>query len=381
MYILHRMFNEESYVVIFPTIFAKKAMNQLVSNVKNILKAREQQFESVWRDGDVILVHANDPVFASSTITTLFGVRMVAIARSVKNEFTQIVSTITSVGGNLLLRGERFLVKVDGFSRGFLPKDVEIAATSKIIEERADLGAIPGTSERFDKELYTHMTKKWAYICIFTDRGAGGNIIVPGTHIKQQKTICAIYDEISAVSCYETMRQGYNVDIIICYKRNSDLAGLVKITSRIIQRMVQDVVKLEFFRVNSEGGYLQHIETILQMMMMMSNEYSRISIAVPPSVFPVEFVDRCITYIVRKDTRQIIPLIPLAGSAIFDVATEIGFGDKEINRLEKIIQRSYKIHNDKAPKSIVVETAIETRKTVSIKIGPNNVHDILDSIG
>ena len=29
-------------------------------------------------------------------------------------------------------------------------------------------------------------------------------------HLKKKKVICAVYDEISAISCYETIKQGYD---------------------------------------------------------------------------------------------------------------------------------------------------------------------------
>jgi adenylyl- and sulfurtransferase ThiI len=158
--------NEVSYVVVFPTIFSKNNMPQLISNIKKILKIRNQEFKSVKRDGDVILVNSSDPVFSSSAINLLFGIEKIAIARQVKNDFKIIVSEITSLGGNLLLKGEKFLVKVEGISKGFFPKDIEIAATSSIIEKKSNLGARPGTDENYDKMLYTYLTKNNAYICI-----------------------------------------------------------------------------------------------------------------------------------------------------------------------------------------------------------------------
>ncbi len=179
--------NEVSYVVVFPTIFSKNKISQLITNIKKVLKIKNQQFKSVKRDGDVILIDANDPVFASSAINLLFGIEKIVIARQIKNNFQDIVSEITSVGGNLLLKGEKFLVKVEGTSKGFLTKDIEIAATSSIIEKKSNLGAHPGTDENYDKLLYSYLTKNNAYICIFLDKGKGG---IP-YQSQSQKTICA----------------------------------------------------------------------------------------------------------------------------------------------------------------------------------------------
>jgi len=52
--------DEISYVVVFPTIFTKNKIPQLITNIKKILKIKNQQFKSVKRDGDIILVDAND---------------------------------------------------------------------------------------------------------------------------------------------------------------------------------------------------------------------------------------------------------------------------------------------------------------------------------
>ena len=128
---------EISFVVVFPTVFSKNKIPQLIINIKKILKIQNQKYKSIKRDGDVILVDANDPVFSSSAINLLFGIEKIAIARQVKNDFQKVVSEITMVGGNLLLKGERFLVKVEGVSKGFFTKDIELAATSSIKIGRA----------------------------------------------------------------------------------------------------------------------------------------------------------------------------------------------------------------------------------------------------
>ena len=263
-----------SYVIVFPTILSRNKIPELISNIKKILKIKNQQYKTVKRDGDVILVDANDPVFASSAINLLFGIEKIAITRQIKNDFQNIVSEITSIGGNLLLKGEKFLVKVEGASKGFVTKDVEIAATSNIIEKKANLGAHPGTDENFDKLLYTYLTKNNAYICIFSDNGNGG---IP-YQIQKQKTICAIYDEISAVSCYETIKQGYDIKIIVCYRQKSELMNLAKIVNQIIPRLVQEKIEIEFLQIkispNGIKNYLIFVNTVLEILLHFSLFFS-----------------------------------------------------------------------------------------------------------
>ena len=366
--------NEISYVVVFPTIFSKNKISQLVLNIKKILKIKNQQFKSVKRDGDVVLVDANDPVFASSAINLLFGIEKIMIARQIKNDFQGIVSEITSISGNLLLKGEKFLVKVEGTSKGFLVKDVEIAATSSIIEKKSNLGAHPGTDENYDKLLYTFLTKNYAYISIFSDKGNGG---VP-YQSQNEKTICAVYDELSAVSCFETIKQGYDTKIIVCYRQKSELMNLVKIIHQIIPRLIQNEIELEFFRlkINPSGikNYLIYVNSIIEIMLKESD--SRISLSLSPLVFSSKFIDNSIKKVFGKNK---IPIIPLAGvdTNLFNEAKEIGL-ENRVKKLEKIVTSRFDDITTFLKKE--VETSIKTKRVISIKLGPNNVHDILDSL-
>ncbi|MBA4458482.1 MAG: thiamine biosynthesis protein [Nitrosopumilaceae archaeon] len=366
--------NETSYVVVFPTIFSKNKIPQLISNIKKILKIKNQEFKSVKRDGEIILVDANDPVFASSAINMLFGIKEVAIARQIKNDYQEIVSEITSVGGNLLLKGEKFLVKVEGTSKGFLVKDIEIAATSNIIEKKSKLGAHPGTDQDYDKLLYTYLTKNNAYICIFSDKGNGG---IP-YQSQNQKTICAVYDELSAVSCYETIKQGYDTKVIVCYRQKSELMNLAKTLNQIIPRLVQEKIELEFFhlKINPKGvkNYLTFVNSVVEIMLQSS--IKRISLAISPQIFSSEFLDNALKLVFSKKK---IPLVPLAGvdTNLFDEAREIGL-ERNIKKLENIAI----ITSDEIPSFAKkeVENALKTKKVISIQLGPNNVHDILDSL-
>lgn len=367
-----------SYVVVFPTIFAKNKMPQLISNIKKILKQRDQRFKSVKRDGDVILVDANDPVFASSAINLVFGIEKIAIARRVTNNFSDIVTGISSVGGNLLLKGEKFLVRVEGTSKGFVTKDVEIAATSKIIDEKIKSGARPGTDEDFDKLLYTYLTKNNAYICIFLDKGMGG---IPYVTQQDQKTICAVYDEISAVCCYETIKQGYSVDIIVCYRQQSELMNLAKIINKIIPRLLQNDITIKFFHlgINPKGvkNYLVFVESVLDIMLRHTQKY--VSLALSPLVFPAEYVRRALD---RVFQAQKTPILALAGvdNGLFEDAREIGL-EKSIKKLESQVTMTVReIPADAASTARGVEDVIKTTKEIAVKIGPNNVHDILDSL-
>jgi hypothetical protein len=369
---------EVSYVVVFPTIFSKNKIPQLISNIKKILKIRNQEFKSVKRDGDVILVDSGDPVFSSSAINLLFGIEKVAIARQVKNDFKTIVSEITSIGGNLLLKGEKFLVKVEGYSKGFFTKDVEIAATSSIIEEKSNLGSRPGTEENYDKLLYTYLTKNNAYICIFIDKGNGGITF----NSPKQNTVCCVYDELSAISCYETIKQGFDSKIIVCYRKNSELMNLVKTINQVIPRLVKEKITLDFFQIKSRSSgtkdYAIFLNTVIEIMLneAKTNNLTFVSLGFSPLTFSQNISEFAMKNIFQNDK---LPLIPLSGvdRELFDDAKEIGL-ESQIPKMSKVLKMDFKEIPKISEKD--VKTALKTKKTVNVAVGPNNVHDILDSL-
>ena len=98
----------EVLVVVFPSIFSKNKVGSLISNIKKVLKIQNQKFHKIRREGDVIIVEADDPVFASSAINTLFGIRGVAIAKQVTNDFESIVNSISKTGVDIFLKVKGF---------------------------------------------------------------------------------------------------------------------------------------------------------------------------------------------------------------------------------------------------------------------------------
>ena len=370
--------DEISYVVVFPTAFSKNQIPNLISNIKKILKIRDQEFTSIKREGDIILVNASDPVFTSSAINLIFGIEKIAIVRQVKNEFKEIVEGITSIGGNLLLKGEKFLVKVEGTSRGFFTKDIEIAATSSIIEKKIKLGARPGTENDYNKLLYTYLTKNNAYICIFIDKGLGGIPFNP----QKQNTICCIHDELSAISCFETIKNGYDTKLIICYRKKSELINLAKIVNQIIPKTLKKKISLEFFHINVNSkeaeNYIIFINYVVNILIHEAKVGKFEYISIPMS--PLLFSQKIIEFFVKKIFQnKKIPILPLFGidNKLIDDAKEIGI-DKNIKNIYKKVS----LNMNKIPTPAVKNTSkyLKSKKTVVVTLGPNNVHDILDSL-
>ncbi len=373
--------SDNASVVVFPSVFTQNKVASLLSNVKKILKIRNQKFQKIRIDDSIIVLDANDPVFASSAINLLYGIERTAIAKCVKNDFDTVVAAITKIGSNLLLKGDKFFVKVEGYSSGYIPKDIEISATSSLIEKTTKLGAKPGIEEKFDKLLYTYLTKSNAYVCIFTDKGLGG---IP-YNSQNEKIVCGIYDELSAVSCLETIKEGFDVKIIVCYRNQNDLLNLVKILNKIIPRTIQSNLDLEFFKIIIKGkssqSFLKMIETITEILLSVAklNKVNRVSLAISPLIFPQWFIDNNFKRILQK---KLFPLFPLSGldDNLLENAKAIGLG-KYLLKIEKLGKMKFNRYtNTQKEIQKCVNQALKTRKKISVTIGPNNVHEILDSL-
>ena len=126
----------------------------------------------------------------------MFGIKQIVIAKKIKNDFKTIVSQVGEIGSNLLLKGEKFFVKADGSAKGFVIKDLELAATSALIQKNQKISAKPGTESKHDKLLQIYVTKSNAYVCIFVDQGLGGT----ANNSQLKKLVCCISDEFSAIN-------------------------------------------------------------------------------------------------------------------------------------------------------------------------------------
>ena len=370
---------DEVLIVVFPSIFSKNKVSFLITNIKKVLKIQNQKLRKIRKEGDVIIVEADDPVFASSAINTLFGIRGVGIAKRVTNDFESIVGGITKIAEDIFLKGEKFLLQIEGHAKGFTTKDLELAATSSVIEKTVGMGIKPGTDKKYDRKLSVCLTKLNAYICIYYDNGLGG---VPNNS-QNKEMICCVFDELSAVSCLETIKQGFDVKIIVCYNKDSKLLHLVKIINQIIRRTVRSKISLDFYKIRSDKKLapllLTEIASKLLIQTASRNGIKRISLGTSPLIYPIDFSESLTKQICNKD---LIPYFPLSGldGNVFESAREIGL-EKYLDNIKKL--GSTKFYNSKQSvkkTEKIIHESLKNKKTVSVNVGPNNVHEILDEI-
>ena len=369
--------SNENYVVVFPSLFAENKISLLIENIKKILKSKNQHYSKISRDGNLILVDANDPVFASTTIILLFGIKQIIIAKKIKNDFITVVDQINKVGSSLLLKGEKFYVNIQGVPKGYVTKDAELSATSSLIENNKNINAKPGTEEKHDKMLFAYITKSNAYVSIFSDNGLGGTV----NNSQKQKVVCGIFDEFSALACLETIKQGFEVKIVVFYQKHSELVNLVKILQKIIPRTLETTSNIEFYKMQISASKLitkNYLVTEILSKIASKEKISHISLSLSPLVFPSSFMKKLQT---RVFELGLIPVIPLSGidSGIFDNAREIDL-EKYIVKIEKLLRTKVLEKPQSKISNSTINHILKSRKAVSIKSGPNMIHEVLDSL-
>jgi adenylyl- and sulfurtransferase ThiI len=366
---------EKTVLVVFPSIFSLNKINNLAINITKFFKIRNERYSSLRKNESVIVVEAEDPVLASSTVNLLFGIDKIAIAKEVDINFDSVVSSITNTALSLLLKGEKYYIKVDGKTKNFLAKDLEMASTTSLVDKSSTIEVKPGSESNYDRLFYTFLTDSFAYVCIFVDKGLGG---LP-YNSQKEKILCCIYDELSAISCLQTIKMGFDVKILVCYNNESNLLKLVKMINKILPRLVEEKIVLHICRIKGNQSKSNTIITITHMLISVASKekIQRISLGLSPMIFPASFCEYNSDLVFRN---KIIPWFSLAGIdyGILENAKEIGL-EKYISNMEDLC----KIHFNgkkilKSDASRQAKEALKTLKCIPITVGQNNIHDIID---
>jgi hypothetical protein len=367
--------SEKTVLVVFPSIYSLNKISNLKINISKLLKIKNYQYTQIRKNESIIVIETSDPVLASSTINLSFGIERIAIAKEIDVNFDSVLSLITNTASNLILKGERFYVKVEGKTKEFLAKDLEIAATSALVEKSTTLGAKPGSESNYERLVYTYLTNSHAYVCIFVDKGLNG---LPYKSQKE-KILCCIHDELSAISCLQIIKMGFDVKILICYHNESDLLKLAKIINKILPRLVEKKITLQICKINKSPNILTTIVAITQILISVAlkDKIQRISLGISPMIFPASFCEYNSNMIFKNN---IIPWFPLSGIdyGILENAKEIGL-EKYVSNLENLCKRHFS--NKKIVNSVTsrfAQDALQTLKSIPVIIGPKNIHDIID---
>lgn len=179
------------------------------------------------------------------------------------------------------------------------------------------------------------------------------------------------------MACIEAIKQGFDVHVLVCHN-NTNLHDLVKMVNRIIPRIVSNTVTLEFYEIPRKEARTvqQKAEIAIGLSCICAHRLKMpvVGIGLSPLVYPAWFVDRLAYFVIKN---KLTPRILLAGidDGIIKTAKEIGLG-KYLHRIGKLA--GSKFQKDQEIKAVHLKQ--KTRQVVTIKAGPNNIHEILDAL-
>jgi hypothetical protein len=157
---------------------------------------------------------------------------------------------------------------------------------------------------------------------------------------------------------------------------------LVKTINQIIPRMLKEKIEIDFFEIKpfftGTKNYHVFLNTVTEVMLheAKENNLTYVSLGFSPLIFSQNISESSMKNIFQNNRLPIIPLSGV-GTELYEDAKEIGL-ETQIPKISKIIKLDFKEIRKISEKD--VKSALKTKKTVNVTVGPNNVHDILDSL-
>lgn len=395
----------DNVLLVFPSRYAMNRKEKLIKNLKDRLHYRKIEIENIWDEGRFIVLDVSDVIEARSTILDMLGIEKVGVAQRTQNEFTVVANNIVSIGKKIVMPEEKFFIKVEinmnksekRKQLGYVAGDLQFASSGQLAVELSDTGARPAKSEyQSDRIIQCYIGHQYAYVCIYVTRAFGG---LP-FNSQNYKVLSSVHSSISALSCMMALKCGFLPEIFIPYTSEDDLRKKIKLSMPILNRMDIKKYKVRLAFVNISGKFSESLELIVQESVstrILSLLPGRLLIVpLSTAIHPLWYIDTTIKEIVCAGKMPLTPLIltsninnnsyPLAGitewsegrivgksvsticsSIDSSLIQKISFGKKEYTKIKKTI-------------TTLSNAALVNMKTVSFKVGPNYIHDIIDSI-
>jgi hypothetical protein len=432
---------DKTVLLVFPGHFSMGRIDKLIANIEKQLQSKNIELKNIAIENECLVFEMDDVVEGAGITREMFGIDKVAIAKKVPSiQFEDITAEVVNIGKLKVLPNEKFFVKVqisNNAQVNYKSRDLEFASTgdltaalqpSSISSSRQrpntfspdssissshsySSSARPAKNElEADRLIEIFIGKKSAYVSIEIDIGLGG---LPFA-CQGEKVLCTIHDTLSAISCMIALKCGFFPEIVILYTDDDDLRKNLKIFGMIVNKMSIKNYSIRLVELDcgndSFGKVLnlkKHGHRRLQKTMRQQLESSHKAVlqeivatqiltlmrgkgvVVPLSVVihPLWLIQSTFKKILASKKIPWMPLL-LPSQGMYDIAEELGIeknklpllSDKSsmMDRLMTFTRKDYAKYRRTIDK--MTESAKKNMKTISFEIGPNYLHDILDSV-
>ena len=414
----------KTVLLVFPSQFSIGRIDKLIANIKDALRSKDVGLRDIALEKECLVFELDDVVEGAAITVEMFGIDKVAIAKKVSTaRFEEILAEVVSIGKLKILPKEKFFVKVQISNNAkvdYKPRDLEFASTGELTAalqsslppslslssrksstfsssaSSLSSSARPAKNELdADRHIEIFIGKKSAYVCIDIDAGLGG---LPFA-CQEEKVLCTIHNALSAISCVAVLKCGFFPEIIILYTDDDDLRQNLKTFGLVVNRMNTKNYSVRLAKVEEiqkqqqqqqqrrESSHKTILLEIVATQILTRMRGKGVVVPLSTAIHPLWLIELTFKKILSSNKIPWMPLL-LPTQGIYDIARELGM---EEHKLRLMSDQSCMIDGlltftkqdyAKCRKSIdiMTESALKNMNTISFEIGPNYLHDILDSV-
>jgi hypothetical protein len=360
-----------SVVIAFPSAFANKQA------LARIIKKTARERGSVHIEGNCIVCQSSEPVELASRLARLFGIEKVAIAKKASSNFSDLSNAIVEVGSKIIMPGNSFYVKViiqQAAKYDYVSRDVEFAASGTLTARLSSINARPAKSEQDASHLIlTVVGRESAYVCIQVFSAPGG--LVAGS---QGRVLSSIHSSLSFLSCLMAAKAGFESIIVLPYADESELesnAKLAQIFATKTGTKKQTILVMPINVSAKKGADALILKEKMMSKILICHEYSRIVFPLTTAVHPIWLIESIMQETLSAGKTPFAPLVFMSSELVpyaEDAGIELDLTAARVTR-DKLQKYSSTIDSE-------AKVAIRHTKRLELKVGPNYLHDIIDSI-
>jgi hypothetical protein len=359
-------------VIAFPSAFSDQP--PLVRAIRN---AARGIIKSVAVEHDCIICESSDIVELACQLASMFGVESVAVAKKVSSNFSDLSAAIVEVGISIIVPGDRFHVKVmlqPTAKCDYVSRDIEFAVSGALAARLASINARPARTDKdASRQILTVIGRESAYVCIQVMTAPGG--LIPGSH---GAVLSSIHDSLSFLSCMMAAKAGFECSsVVLPYHDKSELETSAKLVQHFAAktgRKKQTILAMPI-NVPGKGAVSLLLKEQIISKILIRHADSRIVFPFTAAFHPIWFIETIFNESLAAGKMPFAPLV-FQSSELVTYAQQAGI---ELNISAEQITKG-KLQKYRKAVDFESESAIKHTKRIELKVGPNYLHDIIDSI-
>jgi hypothetical protein len=379
------MTTNEYVLVIFPSCCNDARSAKIVSVARKRLALKDISIRKIIYEKKYVVVEVNNLVDAMSSLSEIYGIDRVAIARKVKSQFQDLIDCIVKSGKQIVVPNSSFFIKIfvdEDAKIDFVSKDVQFIASSNLLTETVHNEShikIARDAKTADRLIICYVGRSMSYVFMHSEMGLGG---LP-FNFQRRAALSTVHNPLSAASCLASLKCGLVPDICLLYHDSTELKDNAKFLGTIanrtnLRRLYIKVGRIEdVTRDKSVHNFLLNEAIAISLLTLLPGR----SIVLPLNVHihSLSFVEQTIQRIRPEDKVIWAPLlflepIDMSNLGLIEETTKIG----NFNPSAAVNRQDYRKCYDMADR--LSQSVFDNLKNISFEIGPNYIHDIIDSI-